>query len=212
MISSIVQMTLTLSILLLKGMHTNSNDKSSRGILSQAASCLYKAMQLSKRPKAATFSDQDCYQDSITSLVFVEMEMRNPVGALEACKLILDTDQPASTTVVSRNHAICRLYAAEAHCLLGETTAALVTMFGSKGIDEAELKESDSLLWVAQGFAIDRKKKSKNLHDSSPSVQVRRLLENQALLYQTLKEGDAEAAITIIRGGDCGVVPLSLVS
>jgi hypothetical protein len=167
-------------------------------------------MQLSKHPTAATCSDHDCYQDSVTSLVFVKMEMNDPVGALEACKLILDKDQPDSTSVSSRRHAICRLYAAEAHCLLGDMNSALMTLFDAKDIDESQLKSSESLLWVAQGFAIERKKKTKNVNDDGPNVQVRRLLENQALLYQKLKERDAEAVIIILRGGVYGLKPLPL--
>jgi hypothetical protein len=88
--------------------------------------------------------------------------------------------------------------------------SALMTLFDAKDIDESQLKSSESLLWVAQGFAIDRKKKTKNVNDDGPNVQVRRLLENQALLYQKLKERDAEAVIIILRGGVYGLKPLPL--
>lgn len=185
-------------------MNAKNNHAKSEAMLSRATSCFYKAIHLSK-PNAGASTDEECYEEAIMSLAYVKMELNDPVGALETCKHMLDGDASIPTSATSRMRAVCRLYAAEAHCLLGDATAAMLLIFGSSEINEVQLKEDvnnagSPVHWLAQGFAIDEKKKSSEVKADSIDVQVERLLEYQELLYHTLKKEDTDAAIYILRG------------
>jgi hypothetical protein len=177
-------------------------------LLSKAASCLYRVFYLTKTNIGAKTTDPCCYEDALASLVFTKMEMNDPIGALEVCRIMFGGDKPTSSATTSQQYATCRLYAAEAHCILGDAKEALIVMFGSSDdLEEEKLKagakHSESpLRWLAQGFSIEGRKNSEKEEDTRQSVQVRRLLKNQYQLCQMLKKGDTGAAINIIRGAD----------
>lgn len=180
----------------LTGPSTTDDESSTELLLSKAASCLYRAVFLSKPPNEVQGPDIECYEDALVSLIDTKIEMNDAVGALDLCKLLLDDSKTDST------QAICKLYAAEAYCILGDSNEASVMMFGAKHADSGG--EIPSLNWLAEGFGIDENKRSEGMqgdHDSQ-TLKVERLLKNKVFLYQALQEGDVEAAVNMIRGGD----------
>lgn len=178
--------------------------------LPRAASYLYKAIYLFQAPSATCNIDLDCYETSLLSLAYIKMEMNDPVGALEACDIMLRDEKPRTTIATLRRRATCKVYAAEALCLLDDAKAASSMLFGSDEIEEAKMKadasSSDSpLYWLAQGFSIENKKKSSESENNTPAdiqlVQVKELIENRVLLHRLLEKGDTESAIVLLRGG-----------
>lgn len=182
---------------------TISNDISN--ILSTAALCLHRAIYLCKQPQPThNLSDLDCYESAIVSLVYTKMEMDDPIGALETCRILLGSEKSISASAVSKQVATCRLYATESQCLLGDANAAFVTMFGSNDVEEEQLngneKSTESpLKWLVVAFSIEEAKQSADVDNQT--LKVKRILENKLLLYQMLKKGQTESAINVFRGG-----------
>ena len=180
----------------LTGPSTMDDESSMHMLLSKAASFLYRAVYFSKPPNEVKALDIECYENALVSLIYTKIEMNDPVGALDLCKLSLDDSTSGLT------QAICKLYAAEAHCLLGDSKEACAMMFGANHTDDDG--EMSSLNWLAEGFGIDEKKKSDGVQedDDSQTLKVERLLKNRVFLYQALQERDVGTALDMIRGGD----------
>eukprot|EP00804_Cyclotella_cryptica_P018639 CCRYP_011423-RA/>CCRYP_011423-RA protein AED:0.01 eAED:0.01 QI:73/1/1/1/1/1/2/2671/890 len=181
--------------------------------LPEAVRYLYKAIHLCKTSLTANPTDMlstmdtECYESALVSLAYAKMELKDPVGALEACRSLIGDNKPAPTTQASKRHAICRLYAAEALCDLGDAQAALIMLFGSDNISEDVLKSDANSLdspthWLTQGFT--------QIDDDKQTVQVSKLIENQFLLYQLLKEKDTESAAILLRGEEYVTDPSAL--
>ena len=175
-------------------------DSEQMELLSKAASCLYKAILLSKPSNSTNNTETECYANAMVSLVYTKLEMNDPVGALEVCQFINDED---ADIFGAKRSAILKLYAAEANCSLGDANAALILMYGSESIDEAKLKVDASsnespFFWLGQMLM----NKGKVSDGSFEDAKIQNLVQNRLLLYQTLKMGDTETAVNIIRGGD----------
>ena len=160
--------------------------------LPRASFCLYRALYLSNsnlaqnagEPDAQSSTieqscniDGDGFESALLSLAYVKLELMDPIGALEMCKLILgsnffpqcDVDGQDSHTVLSRRrHAIARLYLCEALCLLGDANDAINVLFGDRHDNDETLQR------LAEDFAMDATSKAtkydkKQVNSSLPS-------------------------------------------
>jgi hypothetical protein len=102
-------------------------------------SCLEKAQHLSNGLETGddVYVDTDCFEASTLSLAYAKLEMKDAAGALEMCKLVLGSDDFATTAEEDRSNytseslrrrAMARLYACEAFCRMGDPTSALVVV------------------------------------------------------------------------------------
>ena len=175
-------------------------DNEQTELLSKAATCLYKAILLSKPSNSTNNTEAECYANAMVSLVYTKLEINDSVGVLELCQVINNED---ADIFGAKRRSILKLYAAEANCRLGDAKTALILMYGSDEIDEAKLKEDASsdkspFSWIAQILSS----KGKASDGSFEDAKIQNLVQNRLLLYQTLKMGDTETAVDIIRGGE----------
>ena len=102
--------------------------------LPRILSCLEEAQNHSNAMGDAECSDLDCFEAATLSLAYAKLEIKDAAGALDMCKVVLNSDNIAAFAKEDRSNysseslrrrAMARLYACEAFCRLGDPNSAL---------------------------------------------------------------------------------------
>ncbi len=113
--------------------------------LRRASFCLQRAMRLSNPNINARTGKEDetlpmhcsdihCFETSVLSLAYINLELDHPYEVIELCRLLIESnvDRPqfSDDKLVNRNRAIAKVYSCEALCRTANSQGALAAIIG----------------------------------------------------------------------------------